>query len=185
MSIFFKARGNASVGLFLIRLVLGSLFLISGAQKVYNLQGFINSVQATGQMNDNIAFILAFMLPFMEMIFGALYILGLFTPITSFFLSCMIISFLIVLGVRHVELPFSYNLVFLACTLATLISGAGIISFDALLDRKKIDKKVIHTEQGARTNTNIYSNEKTPDAKVIYVEEKDVKDSSLDNNIKG
>ncbi len=174
MSIFFKARGNASIGLFLIRLVLGSLFLISGAQKVYNLQEFINSVQATGQMNDNIAFILAFILPFLEMIFGALYILGLFTPITSFFLSCMIISFLFVLGVRDAELPFSYNLVFLACTLATLISGAGIISFDALLDRKKKDR-IVKVENEPQLKD--VDNNELKHTDTILVEEKEIRSS--------
>lgn len=140
MSVFFKARsGNfsTSIGILLIRFSIGFLFLFAGARKVLDLQSFIRSVQETGQMNDTLAFILAFILPFMEMIFGALYIIGLFTPITSLFISIMTISFLVVLGVRHEELPYSYNFVILACSIATMFMGAGLISFDALLDRKK------------------------------------------------
>ncbi|MEO8447833.1 MAG: DoxX family protein, partial [bacterium] len=109
MSIFFKARSgrfSASMGIFLIRLSLGSLFLFAGAKKVIDLQQFIRSVQETGQMNDTVAFILAFILPFMELIFGALFLIGLFTPITSFFLACMTVSFIFVLGPGHSELPF-------------------------------------------------------------------------------
>ncbi len=107
MSILFKARSgkfSTSVGILLIRLTLGSMFLFAGAQKILYLQDFIKSVQDTGQMNDTFAFVLAFILPFMEMIFGALYIIGLFTPVSSFFIAFMSFCFLIVLGFRHVGL---------------------------------------------------------------------------------
>ncbi len=55
MGILFKARsGNFSnsTGLLLIRLGLGTLFLLAGAGKVLHLQDFINSVQVTGRMNN-------------------------------------------------------------------------------------------------------------------------------------
>ncbi len=165
----FKARaGNISnsIGIFLIRLTLGSMFLFAGARKILDLQAFIRSVQDTGQLNDTVAFVLAFVLPFMEMIFGGLYIIGLFTPVTSFFLSCMTISFLIVLGVRHTELPFSYNIVFLACSVATIFTGAGLISFDALVHRKKDPPKIVVSENKINVNKN--------ESDAIYVDEKDV-----------
>ncbi|MDQ3022280.1 MAG: DoxX family protein [Bacteroidota bacterium] len=177
MSFFFKARsGNfsSSIGIFFIRLTLGSMFLFAGARKILDLKLFIQSVQETGQMNDTVAFVLAFILPFMEMIFGALYIIGLFTPIASFFLSCMTISFLIVLGVGHTELPFSYNVVFLACSVATMFTGAGLISFDALMDRKKVPKKIIETEQRTASTPNTFSKEKVNESDAIYIDEKDV-----------
>lgn len=136
MKFLFKAGNSANAGLLLIRLSLGLLFLLAGAKKILNLQDFIESVQAMGKMNDNAAFILAFVLPFMELVFGGLYMIGLFTPITSIAIAGMCISFIAVGGPWHYELPFSHNFVFLACALATLISGAGRISFDALIDRK-------------------------------------------------
>lgn len=177
MSIFFKARSgkfSASVGILLIRLTLGSMFLFSGARKILHLQEFIKSVQETGQMNDTLAFILAFVLPFMEMVFGALFIIGLFTPIASFFIACMTVSFLFVLGFRHEELAFSYNIVFLACAVATMFTGAGLISFDALMDRKKepvipeIPVKETHTTSSA------FSHQKSNESDAIYIDEKDV-----------
>ena len=137
MKLLFKAGKSADVGLFIIRFAMGSLFLLAGAKKVFNLQEFIESVQSVGKMDSNLAFVLAFILPFMELIFGALYIIGLFTPVTSLFLAIMSISFILVLGPGHEELPFSYNFVFLACSIATLISGAGRISFDAIVDKEK------------------------------------------------
>ncbi len=182
MSVFFKARSgkySLSFGILLIRLTLGSLFLLAGARKVLDLQAFIRSVQETSNMNESLAFILAFILPFMEMIFGAFYMIGLFTPITSFFISVMTISFLFVLGARSPELPFSYNIVFLSCALATMFTGAGLISFDALLDRKKI---VTTSIKGTSTTTSAFVNPNLNPADVVYVDEKDV---SSDDEIKG
>ncbi len=135
MTFLFKAGNSANAGLLFIRLSLGLLFLLAGAKKILNLQDFIESVQAMGKMNDNAAFILAFVLPFMELVFGGLYMIGLFTPLTSIAIAGMCISFIAVEGPWHYELPFSHNFVFLACALATLVSGAGRISFDALVDK--------------------------------------------------
>ena len=177
MSMFFKARGgniSSSIGVLFIRLTLGSMFLFAGAKKILDLQGFIRSVQDTGQMNDTFAFILAFVLPFMEMIFGGLYIIGLFTPITSFFLSCMTVSFLFVLGFRHEELPFSYNFVFLSCSVATMFTGAGLISFDALADRKKEPAKTDSIPKGNPPASNSFTNQKSNESNAIYIDEKDV-----------
>ncbi|MBK9331796.1 MAG: DoxX family protein [Ignavibacteria bacterium] len=148
MSIFFKARSgkfSTSAGILLIRLSLGFIFLFAGAEKVLNLQDFITSVQERGQMDNSLAFILAFILPFMEMIFGALYIIGLFTPVTSFFLAIMTMSFILVLGPGHEELAYSHNFVFLACELATMFMGAGLISFDAFIDREKSERNITVT----------------------------------------
>ncbi|MEO6696278.1 MAG: DoxX family protein [Ignavibacteria bacterium] len=181
MSIFFKARSGkftSSIGILLIRLSIGLLFLFSGASKVLHLQDFIKSVQDSGQMGDSLAFILAFILPFMEMIFGALYIIGLFTPITSFFLACMSISFLYVLGTGHNELPYSYNFVFLACALSTLFTGAGLISFDALADRNKEERK-INVIKDASIEPIIFDAGKIHETETIYVDKDGVKSSDV------
>jgi uncharacterized membrane protein YphA (DoxX/SURF4 family) len=136
MRFFFKARGDASFGLLLIRLTLGGVFLFAGASKILHIEQFIKSVQSMGVLPENIAFVFGFMLPFVEILFGALYIIGFFTPITSFVLSLLLVSFLVTLK-NDAEIPFTYNWVFLACTICTMFSGAGLISFDALLDKKK------------------------------------------------
>lgn len=151
MGLFFKAHGNTSIGLFLIRLTLGSVFLFAGAQKLLNIQDFILEVQSLGMFGENFSFIIGFILPFVEMFFGALYIIGLFTPITSFVMSLMCVSFLIALGPGpgQYDLPFNFDWVFLACTLTTLFAGAGVISFDALLDRKK--KRVVIVDEKTTT----------------------------------
>lgn len=176
---FFKARSgkfSSSIGILFIRFALGSMFLFAGARKILDLQAFIRSVQDSGQMNDTAAFILAFILPFMEMIFGGLYIIGLFTPIASFFIACMSVSFLFVLGFGHEELPFSYNIVFLACSVATMFTGAGLISFDALVDKKKIEPpvKTDFTPKEGYTSASTFANQKPNESDAIFIDEKDV-----------
>ncbi len=149
MKLLFNAGKSGSFALLLLRLSLGTLFLFAGAKKVLNLQEFIESVQAMGKMNDTAAFVLAFALPFMQMLFGALYVIGLFTPLTSFAISVMCISIIFVQGPWHEELPFSPVFVFLACAIGTMISGAGRISFDALVDRKDRGKAELQSGSGA------------------------------------
>lgn len=178
MSIFFKARSGSltsSIGILLIRLSIGLLFLFSGASKVLHLQDFIKSVQDKGQMGDSLAFVLAFVLPFMEMIFGGLYIIGLFTPITSLFIAIMSLSFLYVLGPLHNELPYSYNFVFLACALSTLFTGAGLISFDALADRKKDERKITVGIQDPTVAPKKFDSEIVHHSDTVYIEKEDVK----------
>lgn len=156
MSIFFKARGSASFGLLIIRLVIGFTFLIAGANKAMNLEAFVNHVKSFDIFSPNSAFILGFILPFAEVFFGALFIIGFFTPFTSLALSVMTISFMVV-GQNLFTAPEPYALpqavfyfTMLACTLTTLFSGAGIISFDALFDKKKVKEipkqEVVNTE---------------------------------------
>lgn len=171
MGLFFKAHGNTSIGLFLIRLSLGSVFLFAGAQKLLNIQEFILEVQSLGMFDENLSFIFGFILPFIEIIFGALYIIGLFTPITSFVLSLMCVSFLIALGAGpgQYDLPFNFDWVFLACTLTTLFAGAGVISFDALLDRKK--KRVVVMDKEKNTTTVTHTSAK-PEVQYTVVEER-------------
>lgn len=183
MSIFFKARSGrftSSIGLLLIRLSIGLLFLFSGASKVLHLQDFIRSVQDRGQMGDSLAFILAFVLPFMEMIIGGLYIIGLFTPITSFFIACMSVSFLYVLGPGHPELAFSYNWVFLACAIATMFTGAGLISFDALVDKNKDERKITVSIKDSPMEPKLYDASKVDHNETIYVDKDGVKSTDID-----
>jgi uncharacterized membrane protein YphA (DoxX/SURF4 family) len=74
---------------------------------------------------------------------GGLYILGFFTIPTSFVL--MIIS-LIKIFMRGIFLPdgapFNKEIIFFFCFVTTLFAGAGVVSFDVFLDKKKKKVKV-------------------------------------------
>lgn len=143
MSIFFKARGTPSIGILLIRLTLGSYFLILGIQQAGNLESYINKVKAMGALSENFAFIIGFILPFVLIAFGALYIMGFFTPVTSSVLSLVILGKIIVRGMfPSAGVPFNKDIIFLMCTLLTLFGGAGVLSFDVMLDRKKKKREI-------------------------------------------
>jgi len=137
MGLIFKARGGASLGLFILRLAVGFLFLFAGAEKLMDLEGFINSLKAMDVMPENLAFITGFMLPFAQIFLGGLFIIGLFTPVVSFFLSALTLSILMMTGIGDPVHAFSLNWIVLACTLCVMFSGAGVISFDSFFDKKK------------------------------------------------
>jgi uncharacterized membrane protein YphA (DoxX/SURF4 family) len=141
MSIFFKARGTNSFGLLVLRLIAGSYTLALGIMQASNLEEYANRMKALGVVSDNLAFIIGFALPFILIVFGGLYILGFFTPLTSFVLAVIALIKIITRGFFPTTgIPFNKDLLFFACFLTTLFAGAGVVSFDAFLDKKK--KKV-------------------------------------------
>lgn len=147
MKLLFKARGSNSFGLLLIRLTIGWTFLIAGAHKVVDVESFIGYVKSLEVMPDNLAFVLGFILPFAEVLFGAFYIIGIFTPLTSLSISVMIISFIInnprgsIVNEPYAIPTIVFYFIMLAATITTLFGGAGVVSFDALFDRKKDSRK--------------------------------------------
>lgn len=138
MSLFFKAHGRPSVGLFLIRLSVGTYMLTLGIIQASNVEAYINKVKAMQFLGENLAFIAGFVTPFLLIIFGTLFIMGFFTPTTS--LALGLISFFKIISVGLFPghgVPFNKDIIFLVCFITTFFAGAGIFSFDALLDRKK------------------------------------------------
>jgi uncharacterized membrane protein YphA (DoxX/SURF4 family) len=141
MSLFFKAHGTPSIGLLLIRIIVGVYTLSLGIMQANNIEEYIAKVKSMQILSENNAFIVGFILPFILIIFGSLYIMGFFTPATSFLLAVISLIKIFTRGLFPTEgIPFNKDLLFLVCFLTTLFAGAGVISFDAFLDRKK--KKV-------------------------------------------
>ena len=141
----FKAHGRPSIGLLLIRLVVGTYTLSLGIMQASNIEDYINKVKALNFFSDNTAFIFGFITPFILIIFGGLYIMGFFTPMTSFTLGMISIIKIASRGFFPTEgIPFNKDILFFVCFATTLFAGAGIMSFDALLDKRK--KKVITAE---------------------------------------
>ena len=138
MSIFFKAKGTPSFGLFIIRITVGIYTLALGISQASHVESYINKIKAMNILSENTAFIVGFAAPFLLIIFGSMFIMGFFTPLSSSVLA--IISFLKIIsrGLFPSEgIPFNKDVIFLACFLLVLFAGAGMMSFDALLDKKK------------------------------------------------
>ncbi len=167
----FKAHGRPSIGLLLIRLVVGTYTLSLGIMQASNIEDYINKVKALNFFSENTAFIFGFITPFILIIFGALYIMGFFTPVTSFTLA--IISFLKIAsrGFFPTEgIPFNKDLLFFVCFVTTLFAGAGLISFDALLDKRK--KKIyLPTDTDNKENKVITAEVITESNDIVKTEE--------------
>ena len=141
MSLFFKAHGTPSIGLLFIRLTAGIYSLSLGIMQAGNVESYINKIKAMNILSENTAFIAGFVVPFLLIIFGSLYIMGFFTPTTSLILAVITFIKIAYRGLFPTEgIPFNKDMIFLACFLTTLFAGAGVFSFDALLDRKKKTK---------------------------------------------
>lgn len=152
MSLLFKAHGKPSIGLLLIRLVVGSYTLSLGIMQASNIEDYINKIKAFNILSENTAFIVGFITPFILIIFGAMYIMGFFTPVTSFILAFISIVKIASRGFFPTEgIPFNKMCCFLYVFVTTLFAGAGIISFDAMLDRRK--KKTAIEPQPVNTNS--------------------------------
>ena len=147
MGIIFKARGTPSLGLLLIRLALGSYTLILGIMQASDIQYYIGKVKEMNIMGENLAFIVGFILPFILIFLGALYIWGFFTPPTSFVLALISLIKIAARGFFPAAgIPFNKDIIFFVCFLTTMFAGAGIISLDAFLDKKK-NRTITVTEQ--------------------------------------
>jgi uncharacterized membrane protein YphA (DoxX/SURF4 family) len=146
MSALFKARGTSSVGLLIIRLIAGSYTLILGIKQASNIELYISRVKAMEIFSQNTSFVIGFALPFLLILLGTLYIMGFFTPPTSLLLALISLLKILSRGLFPTDgIPFNKDLLFLACFLMTLFAGAGVISFDVFLDKKK--KKVVEVKE--------------------------------------
>jgi uncharacterized membrane protein YphA (DoxX/SURF4 family) len=160
MSLFFKAQGSSSIGLLFLRLAAGTYTLALGILQLSNVQGYINKIKAMGILSDNTAFIFGFVAPFLLIVFGSLYIMGFFTPAASFVLALISLIKIFARGLFPSEgIPFNKDIIIFACFVMTLFSGAGKISFDVFLDKKK--KVKVETKTGAAAEVEKTSSEKT------------------------
>ncbi len=163
MSIFFKARGSNSIGIFFVRMFLGTYIFVLGIKQAGNIEAYITKVKAFNLLNENLSFIIGFVTPFLLILFGALYVMGFFTPATSFVLA--VISFLKVCMVGFIVsggIPFNKDLIFFACFVCTFFTGAGMLSFDAMLDRKKVQKKLVDSPNKVTAEVVVESSESSP-----------------------
>lgn len=89
-----RARGLDLVGL-LARLVLGIVLIVAGGLKVGNPRGSARAVQAYEVMPFDIAGYVGYALPWIEVIVGALLVLGLFTRVTGLIAALLMGAFVV------------------------------------------------------------------------------------------
>ncbi|MCM3724642.1 DoxX family protein [Neobacillus cucumis] len=129
-----------NLGLLIIRLVVGALFIGHGAQKLFGWFGGYG-LKGTGGWFDSIGMkpgiTMALMAGLAELVGGILFALGLLTPLAG-----IIIAGTMVMAIVKVHAPnglwatangYEYNLTLLAIAIAIALIGPGQYAVDAFL----------------------------------------------------
>lgn len=129
-----------NIGLLLIRLVIGVLFIGHGAQKLfgwfggYGLKGTGGWFESIG-MNPGVT--MALMAGLTELVGGLLFAVGLVTPLGGIMIAAtMVIAIAKVHGANGLwstSNGYEYNLVLLAVTIGIALVGPGQYALDAFL----------------------------------------------------
>ncbi|MFF5400161.1 DoxX family protein [Peribacillus butanolivorans] len=128
------------IGLLVIRVVIGLSFVGHGAQKLLGWFGGYG-LKGTGGWFDSIGMkpgvTMALFAGLSELIGGALFALGLFTPLAGILIALtMLVAIVKVHGANgywSTQNGYEYNLAILAVAIGVAITGAGQYSLDALL----------------------------------------------------
>lgn len=128
---------SASLGLLILRVVVGCVFVIHGAQKLFvmGLPGFAGMLTQIGVPLPNVA---AVVVALVEFVGGALLVIGLFTrPAASLIVVDMLVAVLEVHLPNGFFLPrgYEYALTQLGVNLALVFLGAGAWSIDGWVAR--------------------------------------------------
>lgn len=131
----------ASLGLLVLRVVVGAVFAAHGAQKIfeYTIPGTIGSFAGMGVPMPEIA---APFVAFVELIGGILLVLGLFTRLAGVLLAIdMVVALVLVhlsAGLWVGEGGYEFVAVLGAASLALALTGAGRFSIDGAFLRGRV-----------------------------------------------
>ncbi len=124
--------GNLLYGPLLIRLVIGSYFIMAGLKKIEDLEAFIKVIQEFKILPQQLAVLYGIVVPYLEIGAGALLILGFWTTLAGLVCSLLLCSYIIAIGFfpfGSKEL-FNKDIIILASTVSLLFTGAGALSID-------------------------------------------------------
>ncbi|MFD1019148.1 DoxX family protein [Thalassobacillus hwangdonensis] len=130
----------ASIGLLLIRIVLGITFAAHGAQKLFGWFGG-HGIEGTGGFFTSIGIkpgkTMALLAGLSELIGGLLFAIGLLTPLAALLIILtMIVAIMKVHGPNGywaTEGGYEYNVLIAIIALGIALTGAGTYSVDALI----------------------------------------------------
>lgn len=132
----FGWNAGADLGLLVMRLVLGGVFLVHGAQKLFGVLGgtgseaFAASLAKAGFQQSSI---LALVTGGTELGGGALLVLGLFTPLAAAGIAAVMASAVISMKLGDGFFApdgYEYNVVLIAMALGLMFTGPGRVALD-------------------------------------------------------
>jgi putative oxidoreductase len=129
-----------SLGLLIIRVVLGLTFVGHGAQKLFGWFGG-HGIKGTGGFFESIGVkpgkVMALLAGLSELVGGALFAVGLLTPLAALLITgTMVVAIATVHGKNGywvTENGFEYNLLIIVVVIGVALIGAGQYSFDAII----------------------------------------------------
>ncbi|MBP3964585.1 DoxX family protein [Paenibacillus lignilyticus] len=129
-----------ALGLLIIRVVIGLLFIGHGAQKLFGWFGGYGP-KGTGGWMESIGMkpgvLMAVLAGLMEFVGGALFAAGLFTPLAAALIALTMLGAIVKVhgknGLWVTANGYEYPLVALAVVVGVAFAGAGSYSLDALL----------------------------------------------------
>ncbi|MFD3257969.1 DoxX family protein [Paenibacillus lentus] len=127
------------LGLLLIRLVVGILFIGHGAQKLFGMFGGYGP-KGTGGWMESIGIkpgvLMAVLAGLMEFVGGLLFTLGLLTPLAAALIALAMVGAIVKVhfknGLWATANGYEYPLVLLIVVIGVALTGAGVYSLDAL-----------------------------------------------------
>lgn len=127
-------------GLLIIRIVVGLLFVGHGAQKLFGMFGGYGP-KGTGGWMESVGIkpgvAMAVIAGLMELIGGALFAVGLLTPVAAVLIALAMIGAIKVHapnGIWSTANGYEYPLVMLAIAIGVALAGAGAYSLDSALN---------------------------------------------------
>lgn len=129
-----------ALGLLLVRLVVGLLFIGHGAQKLFGWFGGYGP-KGTGGWMDSVGIkpgvVMAVLAGLMELLGGVLFAAGLLTPLAAVLIAATMLGAIVKVhgpnGLWSTANGYEYQLVLLVVAIGVALTGAGAYSLDALL----------------------------------------------------
>ncbi|MFB6364176.1 DoxX family protein [Paenibacillus elgii] len=129
-----------ALGLLLVRLVVGLLFIGHGAQKLFGWFGGYGP-KGTGGWMESVGIkpgvVMAVLAGLMELLGGILFAAGLLTPLAAALIAATMLGAIVKVhgpnGLWSTANGYEYQLVLMAVAIGVALTGAGAYSLDALL----------------------------------------------------